>query len=103
MIIVCSSQIPGDVRKALSAAKQQNSTATGVIQVSSRLYYQLKRGEKSVPKYWSNRSKNYKINLNTGLLHKKDCKSAKGRLVDASIINIGTTGLRKCKRCMKNA
>jgi len=100
MIIVCSSQLTKDVLKALIATKKQKVTATGILQVGDKLYHQLKNNQNSVPEYWSKRPKKYKVNPNTHLLHKKDCKSAKGKLVDASIINIRNTGLKLCKRCM---
>lgn len=101
MIIVCSSQTPKDVSNGLVAAKERKTIPTGILQIGRTLYYQLKRKEKGVQECFNKRPKNYKINLNTRVLHKKGCKSAKGRLVDAAIINVAATGLRKCKRCMK--
>lgn len=101
MIIICSSGLVDDVNKGLSAAKSQDYVVTGVLQVGKNLYSKLKKNQPLIPDYWDKRPKNYKINLKTNILHKKDCKAASGQLVDASIMNVTKTGFKKCKKCFK--
>ena len=101
MIIICSSKKPGDVINGLIAAKKQNIKVTGIFQVGDKLYYKLRNNQQLIQSYWNKRPRNYKINLNTRRIHRKECKSMSGVLIEASIINVSRAGLRKCKRCLK--
>ena len=75
-----------------------------IIQVGQKLHRNLDANRNEVPATAHNRTDKYAVNIATRTLHKKDCtvtkrKGIKG-LVDASIVNDNTTGLRLCKVCM---
>jgi hypothetical protein len=72
-----------------------------IIQVGQKLHRNLDTNRNKVPDTAHRRTDKYAVNLSTRALHKKDCKRKGNKnLVNASIVNVHTTGLKLCKVCM---
>ena len=76
-----------------------------IIQVGQKLHRRLDTNRNEVPDTAHRRTDKYDVNITTRTLHKKDCRVTKQKdiksLVDASIVNVHSTGLNLCKVCME--
>jgi hypothetical protein len=76
-----------------------------VIQTSNAKYGTLEESDNrtvDAVKFMNKHGQDFLINVDTERLHKKGCPHAGKAPLNARIINVGASGLKVCKHCIKS-
>jgi len=106
MVIICSSGKKNDVLNGIRRARKTKTSITpmygiSILQVGKALYSKLEKNQKETVDVLKKRVANYKVNIETLMIHRVSCKCVIKNELRAAVVNPAKTGLKLCKKCLK--
>jgi len=101
MYAICSTKKDDVLNCVVKMVKEDQDGP--IFQFGAAKYKELERDQSKVIKSYRKvvNDTRHVINLKTKKIHKKGCRYIGKNTVDARLVNIKSTGLKTCSKCMK--